>query len=186
MEKELFVSGRLCLFGEHSDWAGEYRLHNPEISTGRTLVIGTNQGLHATATPLESNILTVSACSYNGDIHGPKTFDLDPQALLAEAQAGGFWSYIAGTAYRIVVNHEVGGLELKNHKTTLHMSKGLSSSAAICVMVARAFNQVYELKLTIRGEMEFAYLGEITTPSKSDGSSRGSNSNALCTSSWWT
>ena len=22
---ELFVPGRLCLFGEHSDWAGKYR-----------------------------------------------------------------------------------------------------------------------------------------------------------------
>lgn len=77
------------------------------------------------------------------------------------------------------------------------MSKGLSSSAAICVLVgqkadltgacsnlttahplsqvsflsflaqvARAFNKVYGLKLTTRGEMEFAYQGEITTPSK--------------------
>ncbi|GIL46213.1 hypothetical protein Vafri_3252 [Volvox africanus] len=46
------------------------------------------------------------------------------------------------------------------------MSKGLSSSAAICVLVARAFNRVYNLRLSIRGEMEFAYLGEITTPSK--------------------
>lgn len=34
------------------------------------------------------------------------------------------------------------------------------------VLVARAFNQVYNLKLTLRGEMEFAYLGEITTPSQ--------------------
>lgn len=25
MAQELFVSGRLCLFGEHSDWAGQYR-----------------------------------------------------------------------------------------------------------------------------------------------------------------
>ncbi len=24
-EVELFVSGRLCLFGEHSDWAGEHK-----------------------------------------------------------------------------------------------------------------------------------------------------------------
>ena len=32
--------------------------------------------------------------------------------------------------------------------------------------MARAFNRAYDLKLTTRGEMEFAYLGEITTPSK--------------------
>jgi galactokinase len=32
--------------------------------------------------------------------------------------------------------------------------------------VARAFNLCYDLKLTVRGEMEYAYLGEVTTPSK--------------------
>ena len=25
MEAEIFVPGRLCMFGEHSDWAGKYR-----------------------------------------------------------------------------------------------------------------------------------------------------------------
>jgi UTP-glucose-1-phosphate uridylyltransferase len=34
------------------------------------------------------------------------------------------------------------------------------------VLTARAFNRVYDLKLTIRGEMELAYQGEITTPSR--------------------
>ena len=33
-------------------------------------------------------------------------------------------------------------------------------------MTARAFNRIYDLKLTIRGEMELAYQGEITTPSR--------------------
>lgn len=189
------------------------------------------------------------------------------------AQRGGFWSYVAGTAYRILVSHAVGGLEIDNYRTTLPMSKGLSSSAAVCVLVrgtrqgaasapaqcdtqavlcdtvhrlcmpvvvrgvgmwracrhhssenshstigwgalgtavplpthpllltlvdaacrpppplppahgtslhwhcirchgngsqvARAFNSAYDLRLTTRGEMEFAYLGEVTTPSK--------------------
>jgi len=46
------------------------------------------------------------------------------------------------------------------------VKKGLSSSAAICVLTARAFNRIYDLKMTIRGEMELAYQGEITTPSR--------------------
>jgi UTP-glucose-1-phosphate uridylyltransferase len=46
------------------------------------------------------------------------------------------------------------------------VKKGLSSSAAICVLTARAFNHIYDLKLTVRGEMELAYMGEITTPSR--------------------
>lgn len=57
-------------------------------------------------------------------------------AVHAEAQKGGFWSYIAGTAYRILVNHRIGGLVLDNYRTTLPMGKGLSSSAAICVLVS--------------------------------------------------
>ena len=28
MANEIFVPGRLCLFGEHSDWAGKYRTMN--------------------------------------------------------------------------------------------------------------------------------------------------------------
>lgn len=59
-----------------------------------------------------------------------------PARARAEAQKGGFWSYIAGTAYRILVNHRIGGLVLDNYRTTLPMGKGLSSSAAICVLVS--------------------------------------------------
>merc|ERR1719409_54473 len=66
----------------------------------------------------------------------------------------------------MVVNFDVKGIELDNYKTTLPMSKGLSSSAALCVLVARAFSAVYDLKLSTRGEMEYAYQGEILTPSK--------------------
>ena len=87
-------------------------------------------------------------------------------ALLQEAQKGGFWSYIAGVAYQVLTNYHVRGLVIENYKTDLPVKKGLSSSAAICVLTARAFNRIYDLKLTIRGEMELAYQGEITTPSR--------------------
>ena len=42
-ERELFVPGRICLMGEHSDWAGSYRRFNREITPGMCLVSGTNQ-----------------------------------------------------------------------------------------------------------------------------------------------
>ena len=32
---EVFVPGRLCILGEHSDWAAEYRDINPTISYGK-------------------------------------------------------------------------------------------------------------------------------------------------------
>lgn len=91
---------------------------------------------------------------------------MEPNTLLVEAQGGGFWSYIAGVAYQVTTNYHVHGLTINNYKTDLPVKKGLSSSAAICVLVARAFNRVYDLKLTVRGEMELAYMGEITTPSR--------------------
>lgn len=51
-------------------------------------------------------------------------------------------------------------------RTTLPLKKGLSSSAALCVLVARAFNRAYGLRLTTRGEMQYAYDGERMTPSQ--------------------
>jgi mevalonate kinase len=91
---------------------------------------------------------------------------MDLETLLAEAQRGGFWSYICGVAYQVLLHYRVEGLVIHNHRTDLPIQKGLSSSAAICVLAARAFNQLYDLKLTTRDEMELAYQGEITTPSR--------------------
>ena len=48
----------------------------------------------------------------------------------------------------------------------LLVKKGLSSSAAICVLMARTFNHIYELGLTVTDEMELAYQGEILTGSE--------------------
>ncbi len=161
---KIFVPGRLCLFGEHSDWAGGYRRINPQLEVGYTLLVGTNQGLYAEVKP-HTNQLVMHTCMSNGT-DKTLTLPMEKHALLAEAQKGGFFSYAAGVAYQFLTHFHVGGLEIDNYLTDLPIQKGLSSSAAICVLVARAFNQVYDLKMTQRGEMEFAYLGEITTPSR--------------------
>jgi mevalonate kinase len=91
---------------------------------------------------------------------------MEPKALLDEAGKGTFWSYSAGVAYQVITNYRVRGLIIDNYQVDLPIKKGLSSSAAICVLTARAFNRVYDLKMTVRGEMELAYQGEITTPSR--------------------
>ncbi|MBD1836403.1 GHMP kinase [Cyanobacteria bacterium FACHB-472] len=160
---KIFVPGRLCLFGEHSDWAGGYRRVNPNLEKGYTLLVGTNQGLYAEIKPHPTQLILHASLS-NGT---RKTLNLpmETEVLLAEAQKGGFWSYAAGVAYQFLSHYQVKGLEIDNYLTDLPIQKGLSSSAAICVLVARAFNRVYDLKMTVREEMEFAYLGEITTPS---------------------
>lgn len=162
---ELFVPGRVCLFGEHSDWAGGYRRLNPELEKGYTLICGTDQGIYARVTP-HPGALVLTAATPEGKILGPHEIPMEAEALLVEAESGGFWSYIAGVAYQALIHYQVDGLQIHNHRTDLPIKKGLSSSAAICVLAARAFNRLYDLKLTTRGEMELAYLGEVTTPSR--------------------
>jgi UTP-glucose-1-phosphate uridylyltransferase/mevalonate kinase len=161
----IFVPGRICLFGEHTDWAGGYRRINAEIEKGYTLLTGTDQGIYAEVEP-HPTALVLTSTMPDGEQHGPYEIPMKPKALLEEAQQGGFWSYIAGVAYQIMTHYHVRGLVINNYKTDLPIKKGLSSSAAICVLTARAFNRIYDLKMTIRGEMELAYQGEITTPSR--------------------
>lgn len=44
---------------------------------------------------------------------------------------------------------QVSGLTVDNYLTTLPLKKGLSSSAAVCVLVVKALCHVYGLELTI-------------------------------------
>jgi len=162
---DIFVPGRICLFGEHSDWAGSYRRINASIGKGFTLIAGTNQGLYARVKAHPSRLIMHSTPGENGARQSLE-LPMDREALLDEARKGGFFSYAAGVACEVMTHYRVRGLEIDNYKTDLPIKKGLSSSAAICVLVARAFNRVYDLKMTVRGEMEFAYRGEITTPSR--------------------
>ena len=162
---ELFVPGRICLFGEHSDWAGGYRRINADIEKGHTLICGTNQGIHAEVEP-HPTALVLTSTTPDGQVVGPREIPFEPRALLEEAQQGGFFSYAAGVAYQVLTHYRVRGLVIRNTRTDLPIRKGLSSSAAISVLTARAFNRVYDLHLTTRGEMELAYQGEITTPSR--------------------
>lgn len=162
---KIFVPGRLCLFGEHSDWAGTYRSVNPKIGKGYALIVTTNQGIYAKVKKHPQELIFQATLSDRSS-QGPIRLSMKSSILLEEAKKGGFASYIAGTAYQILTNYAVKGLEIDNYLTDLPIQKGLSSSAAICVLIARAFNRLYNLRLTTREEMELAYMGERTTPSQ--------------------
>ena len=159
----LFVPGRLCLFGEHSDWAGMYRTVNSEIVVGQALVSGVEQGIYATAERADKFIMAAGE-----EIPPEETWEceMDTGKLLEAAQQGGFFSYVAGVASYINDNYRVGGVKITIQKRDLPLKSGLSSSAAICVLVARAFNQLYRLKMNIKGEMQAAFRGEQRTPSR--------------------
>lgn len=141
------------------------RYNHELIPPGCTIVAGLNYGLYAKVRRLEDPVLVLRSTTEDGQVFKTE-MPLDEDVLASEAQGGGFFSYTAGVAYVFATEYHVKGVEIDNYKTTLPLKKGLSSSAAMCVLVARAFNQLYNLNLTTRGEMQAAFYGERLTPSQ--------------------
>ncbi|MFQ6880056.1 MAG: sugar phosphate nucleotidyltransferase [Oscillospiraceae bacterium] len=157
---DLFVPGRLCLFGEHSDWAGLHRIINSGIVPGQAIVSGIEQGIYATVSAADQFIIESDLTEDSF------VCDMDTALLREKANEGGYYSYVAGVASYMNEYYSVGGLRIHITKQTLPIKSGLSSSAAICVLAARAFNQVYKLRISIVGEMQIAFYGEQRTPSR--------------------
>lgn len=160
---ELFVPGRLCLMGEHSDWAGLHRVINSAIIPGEAIVTGIEQGIYAFVTPSDKFMIDSDIPAFKGDCY---ECEMDTELLRQTANEGGFFSYVAGVASYVNECYNVGGLHITITKMDLPIKSGLSSSAAICVLVARAFNELYNLHLNTMGEMTIAYIGEQRTPSR--------------------
>ncbi len=120
---KLFVPGRICLLGEHSDWAGGYRRINADIEKGYALICGTNQGIYADVEP-HPNALILTSTNDQGETIGPYEIPMLPELLMAEAQKGGYWSYAAGVAYQVLTNYHVRGLVINNYHTDLPIKKG--------------------------------------------------------------
>ena len=163
---DLFVPGRLCLFGEHADWAAEFGLH-----TGFCLVIGTDQGLAATAGPSDAFAVETQLPDDHGRPTGrSRRMDCswERQMLLDAARdRDEFFRYCAGVAHEMIRDPGVtAGIDLRITRMDLPLRKGVSSSAAVCILVAKAFDAVYGLQLFPHELMEVAYLGERRTGSQ--------------------
>ena len=163
--KKLFVPGRLCLFGEHTDWAGHYRTMNAEIAPGAAIVTGIEQGIYAEVE--KSSLFEVQSVAPEIESEWQDfACRMDEQELKRIAKSGSFFCYCAGVASYMLEWYKVGGVRIKITSMTLPIKSGLSSSAAICVLVARAFNLLYNLNLNTMGEMNIAYVGELRTSSR--------------------
>ena len=163
--KKLFVPGRLCLFGEHTDWAGHYRTMNADIMPGASVVTGIEQGIYAEVE--KSSIFEMySDAPEIEEEWSDFSCRMNEAELKHVAKSGSFFCYCAGVASYMLEWYKVGGVRIRITSMTLPMKSGLSSSAAICVLVARAFNQLYKLNLNTLGEMNIAYLGELRTSSR--------------------
>ena len=162
---KLFVPGRLCLFGEHTDWAGHYRTMNADILPGMAIVTGIEQGIYAEVEKA-SNFEMHSDAAEMKDAWRDFSCRMTETDLKRVAKSGSFFCYCAGVASYMLEWYKVGGVRIHITNMTLPMKSGLSSSAAICVLVARAFNLLYNLNLNTMGEMNIAYLGEQRTSSR--------------------
>ena len=165
-EVDLFVPGRICLFGEHSDWAAQYGLHG-----GYCLVIGTDQGLSAVARPADDFAVETPVPDDAGRATGrtrAARCPCDAESLLSVAKdETEFFRYCAGVAHEMLRSQRpVAGLDLRITAMDLPLRKGVSSSAAVCILVAKAFDAVYRLGLFPYELMEFAYRGERLTGSQ--------------------
>ncbi len=123
---DLFVPGRLCIMGEHSDWAGRYRIVNNSIEKGYAIVTGIEEGIYASAGFSDKLIVVNTQKNISFEC------DMDYQKLKKIAEEGGYWSYVAGVAACVKEQYNIGGIELIIDKVTIPEKKGLSSSAAIC------------------------------------------------------
>ncbi|UCG60027.1 MAG: hypothetical protein JSU70_10995 [Phycisphaerales bacterium] len=163
---KLSVPGRLCLFGEHSDWAADYGIHR-----GFCIVIGTDQSISAVAEPSDRFVVETQLPDSLGRPSGrtrqmrcPWTAD---HLLAAAKDQTEFFRHCAGVAFEILNRLEVpGGVRIRITRMDLPLKKGVSSSAAVCILVAKAFNAIYGLRMFPHEIMELAYNGERLTGSQ--------------------
>ena len=130
MAIELFVPGRLCLFGEHTDWAGKYRTMNADIVPGASIVTGIEQGIYAEVE--KSSIFEMySEAPEIANIWQDFACRMSENELKNVAKSGSFFSYCAGVASYMLEWYQVGGVKITLKKMTVKYSFTVFQSSAI-------------------------------------------------------
>ena len=138
-----------------------------------------SNGLHARASrcpsaPLDPKPMLHLRTTCSDTQEMSESLLMQAETLFEVARSTSFWRYGAGVAALVLSRFELDGsgdggtrssVSIHVYKSTLPIQKGLSSSAAVCVLVARAFNRLFGLHLSVQGEMELAYSGERLTGS---------------------
>ena len=181
------MPGRVCLVGEHSDWAAisDYNKTSGLNATGLALICPTDQGIHISARMSPPSSITDDAillqhldftytttsrqdCLLQFNFHHIVITPISELLDKIEPQDRQFVMYIVGVLKQLFSNQTImskiektgQSLICHNYNTTLPMGKGVSSSAAISVLITRIFNTCYQLGLSIEEEINIAFQGE--------------------------
>lgn len=136
---------------------------NADLVEGQALVTGINLGIYATVTI--SDKFEISSFDADGK-EVSFSCEMHLKELKKYAEQPIIFSYCCGVAAYMRENYHVGGVKITVTNVDLPMKKGLSSSAAVCCLVAKAFNEMYGLHISTRGIMQIAYRGELLTGSR--------------------
>jgi mevalonate kinase len=130
---------------------------NANIVAGASIVTGVEEGIYAEVIKSDKFEIEYADPCIKEEEEGFSCI-MNETALKEVAKSGDFFCYCAGVASYMLEWYNVGGVKITITKMTLPMKSGLSSSAAICVLVARAFNQIYT-KSEHHGGNEYRLLG---------------------------
>lgn len=173
------VRGRICLLGEHADWAVDFAEYpgapGRDFKPPATCSITAGLPLAITATATRSDLLRLTdnrrRLPEGGEPVQPFTAPAGRRQLAAAvrrlSEKRGFWAIAAATALTCLDRARLltdpvcsSGIEITFTDQMLPTGKGLASSAAAAVVVVEAVKRVYDLSWPAAEVMELAYQGE--------------------------
>lgn len=148
----IFVPGRISIVGDISDFVCDYKKVNDDIICGSAIATSIDSGIFAIARKSENFRFKDEIDSFECKMKN--------KVLEKEATSNSYFSYVCGVALYMNQCYEIGGADIEIKYNNLPIKKGLASSAAVSVLVAKAFNLLYELDLEPYEIMKIAYEGE--------------------------